>query len=144
MKVFGMGHHPNGALWTISVELQFYIFLFLLAKLTNWRSKSIKYKNNLIFCLVVLSCFLNYYVNENLTSGSLSFKLLFNSLPYNFTFFGVGVLLWINFTSIKKIFYNKIAYWASLLLTTIYTIVVNDIRIFAISLILPAFYIFFY
>lgn len=130
MKAFGMGHHPNGALWTISIELQFYIFLFLLAKLTKWRSKSVRFKNNIILYLIVLSCFVNYYVNKNLTFGSLSYKLLFNSLPYNFTFFGIGILLWINLASIKKLFYDKLAYWASLLATSIILIAVYDIRIY--------------
>lgn len=129
MKSFGMGHHPNGALWTISVELQFYIFLFLLAKLTKWKLKSKLYKNGVIFFLIGLSCFVNYYVNKNLVFESLSYKLLFNSLPYNFTFFGIGILCWINLASIKKLFYDKIAYWTPVLLLSIYVIITNDISV---------------
>ncbi len=129
MKGFAGGHHPNGALWTISVELQFYIFFFVLAKCLKWKQKSIRFKNNVILYLVAISCLINYFSNQNLNSESTTFKLLFNSIFYHFYFFGIGILFWINFSSIKRLFINKANYWLAGLMLVIILIVINDISI---------------
>ena len=129
MKSFGMGHHPNGALWTISVELQFYIFFFLLAKITKWKEKKIRFKNNIILYLIVISCFINFFANKYIGPESILYKLLFNSILFHFYFFGVGMLLWVNFNFVKKIFINKANYWISALIISIVLIVVNDMPI---------------
>lgn len=127
MKAFGMGHHPNGALWTISIELQFYIAFFILAKITNWKNKSIFFKNTFIAFLVISSCFVNYFTNKSIPIESTTYKLLFNSLAYHFTFFGVGILLWINFKSISKLFFYKMIYWLLALSIFIFIIIFRDI-----------------
>lgn len=128
IKHFGIGH-PNGALWTISIELQFYLLFFIIAILTNWKTKSLAFKNSIILFLIVSSCTVNYLTNNYLIYESMTYKLLFNSIPYHFTFFGIGILLWINFKTISNLFINKLRYWFSAILLSIILIIINDIKI---------------
>jgi peptidoglycan/LPS O-acetylase OafA/YrhL len=127
LKHFGIGH-PNGALWTISVELQFYILFFIIAILTNWKTKSLAIKNSIILFLIASSCLINYVANNYLIYESLTYKLLFNSIPYHFTFFGIGILLWVNFKAISNLFINKLGYWFLAILLSIILIIINDVK----------------
>jgi len=128
-KEFGSGHHPNGALWTISVELQFYFLLLITAMIINWKRRTSKFKNIFVVTMVIISCFINFFSNSYINTQSIGFKLLFNSIFYHFPFFGVGMLFWINFQNIKVLFLHKIKYWAPILLLAILLIVINNVAI---------------
>lgn len=128
IKQFGLGH-PNGALWTISIEVQFYISLFTLGNLTNWRNKNLLFKNTTIALLIALSFYINYYANQFLETESLTYKLLFNSIFYHFSFFGIGILIWLNFNKINIFLENKAKYWALLLSLLIFIILFYNIPI---------------
>jgi peptidoglycan/LPS O-acetylase OafA/YrhL len=128
-KRFGSGHHPNGALWTISVEVQFYILFMFTASLLRWKKRSIKFKNTVVIILIVTSCLINFFSNSYLNTEQITYKLLFNSAFYHFAFFGIGMLFWINFKSIKPVFIGKLKYWGFILLLVITIIITNHIVI---------------
>ncbi|MBK0383813.1 acyltransferase [Pedobacter sp. SD-b] len=128
-KKFGSGHHPNGALWTISVELQFYFLFLVTAILLGWKKRSIKFKNIVTSFLIIVSCLINFLSNSHMYTETISFKLLFNSIFYHFTFFGIGMLFWINFQNLKIIFIGKFKYWSIILMIIILMIIFFDITI---------------
>lgn len=103
---FGMGN-PNGALWTISLELQFYILLpliyFVMLQIHN--------KNIFLSALFFVFCGLNVYFAFNQDSAELLFKLLRVSvLPYLYMFI-VGIIIQRNIDSLRKMVFNKAAVW---------------------------------
>jgi peptidoglycan/LPS O-acetylase OafA/YrhL len=128
-KKFGGGHHPNGALWTISVELQFYFTFLITARLLSWKNRSVNFKNILVIIFIICSCLINFLTNKYLNYNTINYKLLFNSIFYNFTFFGIGMLFWINFDKLKFIFVDKIKYWGTTLLIFILIILFYKIGI---------------
>ncbi|WP_461485644.1 acyltransferase family protein, partial [Pedobacter sp.] len=101
---------PNGALWTISVELQFYLFVailwyFLLKKIDKWKRNTI-----LIICFII-SALYNYLFNKYLHPDSLAHKLSFVFVLSYLYFFIAGALVYLNRTFFIKIFKGKALLW---------------------------------
>lgn len=99
---FGVGV-INGSLWTISVELTFYIFLPVLFLLFN--------KQNILFIIIALLSFVIW--NYDLSSSKEIFlnKLLHVSiLPYIFLFV-IGISFYKFFNKIQAYIENKFGIW---------------------------------
>ncbi len=96
---FGIGV-LNGSLWTIPVELQFYLFLpvmYLVFRLTEWNAKSI------VVGLLILIVINRINVHSMLSSPDIVEKVFNVSLlPYLYIFI-LGILLQRNLNAIKPI-----------------------------------------
>ncbi len=111
LRNFGVGT-PNGSLWTISIELSFYVFLPILFWLSNKIRLS---KTYLMILLGIASLLFNYWYYQNYKSHNVEqsnfIKLLgLNLIPYLFYFLG-GAIIYEKWHLIKKFYINKGLYW---------------------------------
>lgn len=103
LRYFGVGT-PNGALWTIPVELEFYLLVPILYFLNK--------KIGNISLLVLAACSFAFYTFIPHSSIPIVFKKLFEvSILYYLLHFMVGVLLYLHFNEIKKYLENKGLLW---------------------------------
>lgn len=107
---WGVGH-PNGSLWSISVELQYYFFLPLLfLSIFKWR-KTRLVENIVFLSLGLLSLLFASYqkivILESEMAGNIMGVILFNYLY----FFCIGILIYINFDFLSKFFKNWGLLW---------------------------------
>lgn len=107
LKSWGVGH-PNGALWTITVELQFYILLPV--ALLLFKKISINFK---ILIIIVFSLLLNLYTStiRDVDFDEIYFKLFHVTVFPYLHFFLIGSLIFLNWQKVKNIFINKVFYW---------------------------------
>jgi peptidoglycan/LPS O-acetylase OafA/YrhL len=109
LRSYGLSN-PNGNLWTITVELQFYILvpiLFYIIKKINTKSA----KNIALIGIALVSYGTNQFLSRNYDSETMVFKLgAVWLLPYLF-YFILGILLYKNFNALKKILEGKALYW---------------------------------
>jgi len=108
MKSWGVGH-PNGSLWSIAVELQYYVVLPLI-----WmRIKSFSRQMQSIFLVVIalFSLLFHASVDHFFASDSLVAKLATVSLPYHLYFFVYGMLVYLHWDRIRTWLENKVVYW---------------------------------
>jgi len=114
MREYGVGV-LNGSLWTISVELQFYIItpiLYMLFKIVNNKKN-----NTILYSLILISMAIHfvYYSYKINHSELFIYKLLGVSfIPWLYMFL-IGILYQKHFISIHKLLKNK-----ALILTIIY------------------------
>lgn len=103
LRYFGVGT-PNGALWTIPVELEFYLLVPLLYFLN-------KKFGNIVLVMLALCSFVVYtYIPKS--SLPIVYKKLFEvSILYYLLHFTVGIFLYLYFGKIKKYFENKGLIW---------------------------------
>jgi peptidoglycan/LPS O-acetylase OafA/YrhL len=108
LKNFGVGT-PNGSLWTIPVELQFYCTVPLIYYLTRrWGSK--KHENAAYLLLALVSLFFNLAAQQ-FDSDTLIRKLMGATVvPYLF-YFVFGALLYKNYEALKPFLEQKSWFW---------------------------------
>ena len=108
-QLFGTGI-PNGSLWTIPVELSFYIlipFMFF-----------IKRKNLLfiiIFSLSIISIYSNYLFHDFNSINPTIQTFTFSIIPYLYYFF-IGAFMYLMWGKIKPYVENKFFYYFGLLI----------------------------
>lgn len=105
LRGYGLGN-PNGSLWTIVVELQYYAFVPILYYLF----KKIKLSRNIMLViLVLLSIVANAFMAPLIESESFVGKLAGVSLiPYLF-YFLLGALVYVNYQTLSKYIEGKAA-----------------------------------
>jgi len=99
---FGVGV-INGSLWTISVELTFYLILpilFWIYKANRW----------ILLFLFIISLLLWFYDETNSTETFIDKLLHVSILPYLFIFI-IGMLFYIYYEHLKRYIENKFLYW---------------------------------
>ncbi|MFN3590142.1 MAG: acyltransferase family protein [Spirosomataceae bacterium] len=109
LRVWGVGH-PNGSLWSISVEIQLYCLLpFLVISLKN---KKIEKKNFILFLLFISSIAYRFIIDEYIRSKSetiAQFGSMF--LFHHFQFFALGIALYYNFNQILPFLESRVLKW---------------------------------
>lgn len=105
-RYFGVGT-PNGSLWTIPVELEFYLLVPLLYFLN-------KKFGNIILLVLAASSFVAYTFIPHSSLPIVYKKLFETSILYYFLHFTVGIFLYLYFNKIKNILVNKGLIWLGL------------------------------
>jgi peptidoglycan/LPS O-acetylase OafA/YrhL len=103
---------PNGSLWTIPVEIQFYLIVPLLYIIL--KKSSLLRKNILIICLFILSVVFNVYRKSSSVEdlNPVLWKFLTSSVFPHFWNFCLGMIIYLNWEKIKKIFENRFIWWS--------------------------------
>lgn len=106
LRLWGVGT-PNGSLWTIPVEMQFYILLpFIVLKFNK-----IKLINKFIFCFLFSFLFNVYISYQKSLNETILVKLLGVSiLPYLFSFL-IGCIIYEYWNKIQFYFKGRALYW---------------------------------
>jgi peptidoglycan/LPS O-acetylase OafA/YrhL len=104
---FGIGN-PNGSLWTIAVELQFYLAIpllyYLIRKHTRW------IQNAILIVLAFVSWYAGYR-SKTMNADSVLATIYISSLIPYLHFFIYGILLFVNFDVLKRFVVNRAQYW---------------------------------
>lgn len=120
LRDYGVGV-PNGSLWTITVELQFYFVLLLIFMFIK--------KQKIINILFVFSIFLNMVIYKNFAKETILAKLFFVTIiPYFYNFM-IGVYFAKYKNYLMPFIENKVVYWFIL-----YNVYVYGLKIY------PAYY----
>ncbi len=95
---------PNGSLWTIPIELQFYMIIPALYFL--FRNGGAVRSNIIILTLMVGSVLLNYYRNSLSEEyfSPIFWKFIAVSVFPHFWNFGIGMLIYLNWNRIQNLF----------------------------------------
>ncbi len=116
LRAYGVGT-LNGSLWTISVELAFYIVLPLI----YFMGKKTSHMNIILFVCVTLSIMIDFYLSQylDLYGEKIWFKLIGVSLlPYLWMFL-IGVLFQRYWDVVESIVSGKLYLWSVIFLVTI-------------------------
>lgn len=123
-ETWGMGV-PNGSLWSIVVELQFYLFLPIIVLIINKLNK-LRSVNILLICIFLTSYtfshFIHFYVNDPYSNfkifehpkALLSLRILSTSVFWNIYYFILGIGVYYNFDYLRRFFENKLIIWFSI------------------------------
>lgn len=113
MESWGVGH-PNGSLWSISVELQYYFLLPILFLAMSRISNTLLYKNLVILFLACISVILNSYQDVFIHENELAGTLMGVSLLHYLYFFCVGILIHLNYAFLEKYISGKGFIWLTI------------------------------
>ncbi len=104
---------PNGSLWSIAVELQFYVFLPLFLRGFLIKIKKRWIQNLILFGLFLVAISFSYGLENQwiITKNSLFHKLLGNSVFHYLRFFFIGIAIYINFDFLRKLLEGKAIIW---------------------------------
>jgi peptidoglycan/LPS O-acetylase OafA/YrhL len=111
LKSWGVGH-PNGSLWSIAVELQFYVILPAILYLIN-KVKHRFLANLIIGLFFILSIVLKYVITEGHWGGNNeTFRKLLNTTVFVYLhFFLTGIAIYKNFDFLEKMLRGKVLLW---------------------------------
>tara|TARA_Y100000588_G_C14177660_1_gene892142 strand:+ start:104 stop:1198 length:1095 start_codon:yes stop_codon:yes gene_type:complete len=118
---FGTGK-LNGSLWTLPVEIQFYIFIPIIYY--TFEKLGLTQKKNFNFSIIIILIFSFTYheilVKDNILSinDNMVMKIAITLLPNYFYMFAIGVLLQKNIEIIKPIIRNTGLYWLTIYTST--------------------------
>lgn len=111
LKAWGAGH-PNGSLWSVAVELQFYLILPIILYIINL-PKTRLYTNIIIAIFFIAAVLIKYIINTNpwILSHELLAKFLGNTVFYYLYFFLTGIAIYKNFDWIEQYLKQKVLIW---------------------------------
>ncbi len=89
---------PNGPLWSVAVELQFYFLVPFIYRLLKQKSLPVKNMLMILFCAVSFA--FNHY-QEDFMEFNYRFQVVYFSVFNFFYFFGIGILVYLNFSTLK-------------------------------------------
>jgi peptidoglycan/LPS O-acetylase OafA/YrhL len=99
---------PNGSLWTISVEIEYYTVLPILYWSIRKRSRTVQ--NLLLLGLALLSWLFNRWVGAQ-DQNLIIIKFFNYSIPAFFFHFVFGIMIYINFQQIRRWLEGKMLWW---------------------------------
>jgi peptidoglycan/LPS O-acetylase OafA/YrhL len=113
LREFGCGV-LNGSLWTIPVELQFYIVFPLIYVINRWDAKSLHHINLVLICVSAASFTIYCFIESQITTAGarqgahILVKLLNVTIFPHFWMFAFGALIYKNFDRLRKFIEGKI------------------------------------
>jgi peptidoglycan/LPS O-acetylase OafA/YrhL len=109
IKSFAQGN-PNGSLWTIGVELQFYLVLPLIYRLI--RRRSLPVRNLILLTIGLISWWIDRHdpnppFNVSKLNGYLQILVSEIRIFYYLFFFVIGMMFYLNFHYIRRLLQGK-------------------------------------
>lgn len=120
---WGVGH-PNGSLWSISVEVQFYLILPLMVIFLLKEKSSLRTKNLILTGVIAVSLAYNIWVKKTFPQETTQYKVLSLFILEYLYFFCSGILIHLNFQYLKKYLVGK--GWIWMILFIVFTAIFHN------------------
>jgi peptidoglycan/LPS O-acetylase OafA/YrhL len=109
LRAWGVGH-PNGSLWSIAVELQFYVLLPLILWVMQRLGRRL-YQALWLLGLFGFSLWFKNSFEPSLVASPMVQKLAGVTVFHSLHFFVTGILIFLFFDKLKKILEEKALWW---------------------------------